>query len=248
MAELTQEQFESVPDFLQGDYEKVGDVYQHKSEIEFSSAKASFKQKMDDIGGKLNTANGELESFKSTQAQAIEDAKRQALEQARTKGEVTDVERIYEEKIQDLTSRMNEKLESERSQKETLLNQSKQSKREALLADARSKLKVFDESAKIFDKVVGSMIDVDPITGKETFLSEDGSATSLDRAGFYDQLEKDPAFARMRKAEVTSTGGMANGNNGAGGPTSTTNQAADTAKQNGDLNGYLSSHLSKVGA
>lgn len=248
MAELTQEQFESVPDFLQGDYEKFGDVYRHKSEVEFESAKASFKQKMNDINGKLSTVAGELDSFKASQAEAIEKAKAEALEQAKSKGEANEIIKRYEEQMADLEKRMGSELESVRAEKEQLLNQSKQSKRDALLADARSKLKVFDESAKIFDRVVGSMIDIDPLTGKETFLNEDGSATSLDRAGFYAQLEKDPAFARMRKAEPPSTGGFAQGNNGASGPTSNKNQAAEAAKQKGDLNGFLSSKLGKVGA
>lgn len=247
MAELTNEQFEQLPEFVRGDYEKVGDNYRHKGEIEFESAKASFKQKMDDLGGKLNATSSELEQFKSSQANAIEQAKKEALEQARTKGDVAAIEKRYQEQMADLESRLGSQLESERAEKQKLLDSSKNSARNSLLAEARSKLKVFDESAKIFDHVVGAMIDIDPITGKETFLSEDGSATSLDRAGFFAQLEKDPAFARMRQAAPPSEGGFAKGSNGtAGGQVE--NPAATEAKQKGDLNGFLKANLANLGA
>lgn len=213
MAELSNEQFEQLPEFVRSDYEKVGDNYRHKSEIEFEGAKASFKQKMDDLGGKLNATSSELQQFKSSQQEAIEAAKKEALEQAKTKGEAKDIIKRYEEQMADLESRLGSELESERAEKQKLLDLSKNSARNSLLAEARSKLKVFDESAKIFNQVVGAMIDIDPLTGKETFLSEDGSATSLDRAGFMAQLEKDPAFARMREASPPSEGGFARGAN-----------------------------------
>jgi len=213
VAELTKEQFEQVPDFLRDDYEQVGDVYRHKAEGKSSALKTS----LNSLNEKLSGVNGELESIRANQSAAIEKAKADALEQARTKGDVATIEKRYQEQMADLERRMGGELELVKAEKEMLLNQSKQSKREALLSEARAKLRVFDESAKIFDRVVGSMIDIDPLTGKETFLSDDGSATSLDRAGFYAQLEKDPAFARMRQAEVTSTGGIAQGNNSRGG-------------------------------
>lgn len=216
MADLTQEQFEKMPEFLHSDYEKVGDVYRHKSE----GKAAALKTSLNSLNEKLNGVTGELDSFKAGQAEAIKKAKDEALETARNKGDVAAIEKRYQEQMADLEKRIGGELESVKAEKEQLLNQSKQSKRESLLADARSKLKVFDESAKIFDRVVGAMIDIDPITGKETFLNEDGSASSLDRAGFYAQLEKDPAFKRMRQGEPTGSGGVAQGSNStAGGAT-----------------------------
>lgn len=240
---LTQEQFDQLPDFVQGDYEKVGEGYQPKAE----GKAAALKSSLNSLNEKLQNVTGDLDSFKAQQAEAIENAKKEALEQARTKGDVAEFEKRYQEQIADLESRLGSELESERAEKQKLLDLSKNSARNSLLAEARSKLKVFDESAKIFNQVVGAMIDIDPLTGKETFLSEDGSATSLDRAGFMAQLEKDPAFARMREASPPSEGGFARGSNGAAsGPIK--NQPAADAKAKGDLTGFLKANLGNIGA
>lgn len=60
--------------------------------------------------------------------------------------------------------------------------------------------------------MIESRIDYDPETGKTIFLNEDGSASSLDLAGFKAEISKSDLYAPVIKASV-NTGGIAKGNN-----------------------------------
>jgi hypothetical protein len=199
---LTKEQYEELPEFVKSDYEQDGETFRHRSE-----------GKLEALKGRMNDLDGKLKSIEEKKAAEIEQAKAEALEQAKTKGEKSEVIKQYEEQMEDLKRRRSEtdaQYEERISQLETTI---KSSARQGALADLRSKLKVFEDSAPVFDKIVGSMIDVDPATGKRVYLGDDGGATSLDDAGFYAQLDKDPAIARLREAQPSAEGGMANGSN-----------------------------------
>lgn len=231
MAELTKDQFDELPDFAKAAFTLSGDKY-------VTVKDAKLKETLDDLDGKYRHVTGELDSLKAGQQAAIERAKAEALEQAKNSGETKEIIKRYDEQMADLQKRFDGQLESERAEKEALAAQIKASKRDALLADVRSKLGIREESAKIFNRYIESMIDIDPVTGKETYLSEDGSATSLDRAGFLSQLESDSAFDHMRKATVPSTGGQAQGNNGTSG--------GGAPRKFEDLSGAELSELRKV--
>ena len=199
---LTKEQYEQLPEFVKSDYEQDGETYRHRSE-----------GKLEALKGRMNDLDGKLKTIEDQKAAEIEQARADALEQARSKGDVSAIEKRYEEQMEDLKRRGSEtqaQYEQRISQLETTI---KSSARQGALADLRSKLKVFEDSAPVFDKIVGSMIDVDPATGKRVYLGDDGGATSLDDAGFYAQLDKDPAIARLREAQPSAEGGMANGSN-----------------------------------
>jgi hypothetical protein len=95
------------------------------------------------------------------------------------------------------------------------------SQRKTYLSDLRAKLKVFEELNPVFDNYVGSRVEVDPITGKRTFLEQGGGATSLDDEGFISELMKDPAISRLRQGSPTGSGGVAEGNTNGGGAAKT---------------------------
>jgi hypothetical protein len=244
VAELSKEVFESLPEVVQGDYELTGNVYTPKSEAGLAEAKASFKQKMDELGGKYQSAEQRLREIETSKADDIRKARDEALQEALSKGQTDEVMKRYEEQMEDLKARAGESENQYKQRIDALETGIKSSKRSEYLGELRAKLDIFPESAKLFDRVVGSMIEINAETGKRTFLSDDGSATSLDDAGFMSQIESDPAFSHLRKAKPTGEGGFANGSNSSGGATdSKTNQAALDAKKSGDLNGFLNASL-----
>lgn len=213
MADLSKEQFDTLPDFVRDDYEQSGDLYVPK----LAGKVASLKDSLNSLDGKYKTTEQQLKQLTDSQKEAIEEAKRQALEGAKSKGDVSAVEKRYQEMLEDSQKRAGETLAERDIRIAKMADTIKGTKRNEILANARAKLKVFDDSKKAFDKLVSGMIDIDPETGKEIYLDENGSATSLDNAGFLAMLEKDQAFSRMREGVPPSTGGMANGSNSNGG-------------------------------
>lgn len=213
MAELTTEQYEQVPDFLKGDYEQVGDTYQHKAE----GKAAALKQSMNSLNDKFNGAQTQINEIEAKRQADIEAAKQQALEEARKSGDWETGEQRYKEMLDDANKRHEAAMAEKQSSFDSLAGTVKASKKEAMLSDFRSKLGVFPESAKLFDTVIGQKIDIDPLTGSAVFLGDDGGATSLDAAGFLQTIESDQAFNHIRKADISGQGGMAQGSNSAGG-------------------------------
>lgn len=213
MAELTQEQYEQLPEFVSGDYEKHGDIYRPKAEGKAEALKGSLNA----LDEKFKSTEQTLKDMQVSQQEAIERAKAEALAEAMKSGDAEAVEKRYQEMMADMKTRHETEIQKVNSSFDTLAGTVKASTKEALLASIRGELQVFDDSAKVFDSVVGGRIDIDPLTGNATFLNDDGSASSLDKAGFVDVLSKDQSFSRMRKGIPSGQGGHANGNNSAGG-------------------------------
>lgn len=212
MAELTQEVYEALPDAAKLVFEKAGDVYIPVSEGKLRA----LKEKMDDLGSRYAQANSRIEEIERSKAQEIENAKAEALKTARSKGDVETIEKRYQEQMADLEKRNGETMKQFEERIAKMSGAIKTKERSLIVGDIAKELKVFDDSGKLFSKMIQDRIDVDPETGKVTFLDENGGATSLDKAGFIAELAKDSAYDRLRQASV-ATGGNANGNNGTGG-------------------------------
>lgn len=230
MSELTQEQFDLVPEFLKADYVKVGEVYQHSS----TGKVAALKKSLDDLDGKIK-------GIEAGKAAEIEQARKEALEKARSKGDVEAIETRYKEQMTDLEKRTGETLK----QYEERMNKMSATAKTGGIDSVVSRLSdlATPEGKKAFQRLVRQRIDYDPETGQYTYLDDSGSATSLDFEGFSKDLEKDPVLAPLLAATfATSGGGNAQGG-GKGGGASKTNQAAEDAKAKGDVNGYLNAVL-----
>lgn len=205
MAELTVEQFEQVPEFLKGDFELSGEVYVAKSELK---AKA-LKQSLNDLDGKYKSAESRIAEIEAKAEENRTKAEQAALEKLKKEGKVDEILADFEKRTSESNAQYEARIEK-------LVGAIKADKRNLVLNDLASELKVFDDSKKLFSKLVQDRIDVDPESGKITYLDENGGATSLDKAGFLAELSKDSGFDRMRQAQP-NTGGMANGNNSGGG-------------------------------
>ena len=124
--------------------------------------------------------------------------------------------RSEDEILADAERRIGETQKQYDERLQRLSNQIKTEKRTAIVADLASELAT-DKGSAAFKRLVASRIDVDAETGKVTFLNDDGSASSLDMAGFKAELMKDASFEPLLKGGVVTFGaGNANGSTGTG--------------------------------
>lgn len=208
---LTKEEYEALPEKARAAFVADGDQY-------VPAKDAKLKQTLDDVDSKYKSAEQrakELEErlsrFEEAKRQEIEKARAEALEAARSKGDVKAIEERYQQQLADLKKRSEESENQYKQRLETLEKQIKADKRNSIVADLCAEL-ANDKGRKAFKALVGSRIDIDPSTGQPIFLDENGSATSLDLAGFKAEIERDDAYAPLLKSGiVTSGGGQAKG-------------------------------------
>ncbi len=220
MAELTQEQFENLPDFIRDDYEQSGDSYVHVGELKA----AKLKQSMNDLDGKLkeqinvnSQISDKMSKFEQLKAQEIEQARKDELEKAKSKGEVDSIEQLYQEQMADLEKRTEQRVRSEVEQEYTV--KELKSKAQLELTDLVHGLRPKNDFAKrlIQDHLKQRQVVED---GKIIYLNEDGSASSLDKAGLLKELQESPMFKSLTSyIPPTVGGGNINGTNGGSAPT-----------------------------
>lgn len=204
MADLNKEQFEQLPDFLKDSYKADGEVYRHESDFKVASLKSS----LDGLDGKLKETTGKLTEYEQKQSERQAEAERKALEKLKSEGKVDEI-------IADAELRIGETKKQFEARIEKMTNQIKTEKRSALVSELSEMATPRGKAA--FKKLIASRIDVDAETGKFTFLNEDGSASSLDLAGFKAELMKDDSLSPLLQADiVTNGGGNLNGNNDGG--------------------------------
>lgn len=203
---LTQEQFETLPDFVKSDYVQHDGAYVPHAEMKVKSLKSS----LDNLDSKLK----EIEAGKAAE---IEAARVKGLEEAKTKGDVLEVEKRYQEQMADAVKRAREE---ERNNVTKELSQKQADTKAAGIADTiGANLAVDKDAAEVVAELIKQRVKVDPETGKEYFLDASGSALSVNRSEFEAMLTKESKFRHLVKANVTTTGaGGFNGNNGGGAP------------------------------
>lgn len=223
MSELTQEQYEELPDYAKDAFAQEGDKY-------IPAKDAKLKGTLNEMDGKYKSAEkraqeleGKLSEYEKTQQAAIEKAKADALEEARKTGDVT----AFEQQMEDLKKRHGETLAERDARIESMSTNIKTEKKNAIVSDLSAEMAV-GGGETAFKLLISSRIDIDPETGKKTYLNADGSASSLDDAGFKAEIKKDPAFSRLIKADVTTSGGGNLNGSGNGGGAPVTGKANGT--------------------
>lgn len=214
---LTQEQFESLPDFVKSDYTEHDGSFVSVAELKVGKLKES-----------LNGLDSKLKEFEKNESAKLEAARAEALEKLKKDGKVDEILADAEKRIGETKAGYEERLQR-------MTAAIKTEKRTALVADLAGELAT-DSGSKAFKRLVSDRIDVDAETGKVTFLNEDGSASSLDFAGFKAELLKDDSFAPLLKAGVvTKGGGNAQGSTGAGGASSVGNLGGSRSEREAAL-------------
>jgi uncharacterized protein YjbJ (UPF0337 family) len=242
MADLTAEQFKEVPEFLQGDYEQVGEVYRHVGEIKAEKLKGSLNDLDSKTKAQLGELSDKLTEFEKGQQEKIEAAKKEALEKAKSSGDVEAIEKRYQEQMADLEKRVAEKTRAEVTKEFTEKTAGEKAK--SIAAQIAAEQAVDADSRETLQEILERRVKVDPETGREIYHDDQGGALSLDRAGFIAEVvKKSPRYARLIKSGVvTNSPGGVNGP-GNGGASPAANEKAESAKKNRDLNGFLQAHL-----
>ena len=218
MSELTQEQYEQLPDFVKGDYEEQDGKFVSVGELKAAKLKQSLNEVDSKYKTQLNEVNEKLSTFEQQQKTAIEKARQEALEEARNKGDVAAIEKRYQEQMADLEKRTAERVRGE-VDKEYSLKFAKQNAEKELLSIV-SALKPVDEDAADLLKIdLGRKQQVTE-DGKIIYLNDDGSASTLDSKGFIEQAKKQARYKRLIQADHFVNGGeKMNGSNGGSAPT-----------------------------
>jgi hypothetical protein len=209
------ENIEDLPESMRGDFvesERDGKKgYQHKDTIALANAMKHAKAEREQLKEKLS-------AFEASQQSAIEKAKADALEEARTKGDVKAIEERYQQQMADLERRVREE------ERGVVLKEigEKTSKEKAIsIADQIGAALGVDEFAgQNISDLIRSRVTVDAATGKEVYYDAKGSALSVDKKGFMAELKKDPRFKLLIKSETSTTGGGRTQGSGGGGASS----------------------------
>jgi hypothetical protein len=201
---LTQEQFETLPEYVKGDYVQHEGAYVPQAELKVKGLKSS----LDNLGSKLK----EIEAGKAAE---IEAARAKGLEEAKTKGDVAEVEKRYQEQMEDAVKRARE---DERSSVTKELSQKQADTKASGIADTiGANLAVDKDAAEVIAELIKQRVKVDPETHKEYFLDASGSALSVNRSEFEAMLTKEGKFKHLVKAAIATNGaGGANGSNSGG--------------------------------
>lgn len=218
------ENIDDLPEVLKADFiesERDGKKgYQHKDTVALSNALASQKTKLDELRGKLT-------EFEAEKSKEIEAARLKALEEARNNKDVDAIEKRYQEQMADL-----EKRTAERVRGEVLKEVSAQraaEKADVISSEISAEFAVNASATKMLKMFVSRLVKVGEDDGKDFYLDENGGATSLSRAGFIDELYKNPEVNFLLKNRVPTTGGGAA--NGGGLPANHAGKWSDYTEQ-----------------
>ena len=242
MPDLTKDQFDQLPEFVRDDYKEVDGVYKHAGMMKV-------KQTANDLDSRLKARDQEfselserMTTFEQDQQRKIDEAKEEALKNAKTQGDVDKIEEIHAQQMKDLETRVEQrtrdKVATETAQARAV---EKANTTAARIAGAKA---IDEDSRELLEEAIAKRIKPDE-QGNVIFLNEDGTASSLDENGFIAEIEQSKRYKRLLKAVPTTTGGgMANGSGNGGGRTAeVTNTAAEDAKKKGDIHGYLNAAI-----
>lgn len=202
MTDLTQSQFDELPEFIKTDYQQDGEVFRHSSEFKAAKLKSS----LNDLDFKLKETNNKLSDYEKGQAERQSAAEKKALDKLMAEGKTKEI-------LEDVERRNNETKAQYEARIEKITQAYKQDKINMTVAEL-SELAT-DKGKSAFKRLIKSRIDVDIENNKVTFLNDDGSASSLDLAGFKAELLADESYSPLLKANIpTHGGGNANGSSG----------------------------------
>lgn len=199
MSDLTLEQFEQLPDFVQSDYQEVDGVYKHAGMVKL---KTSLNEVDTKYKGQLGELNERLSSFEETKKAEIEAAKTEALANAKSKGEVDKIEAHYEELLRDAETRSYEKGRAEAASEFKL--QSAKQQAATLAIKIAAKLAINSDAQQDLEDLISLRVKPDE-SGNITFYNRDGSASTMTESEF--EAEVKARHKRLVKGETTTQGG-----------------------------------------
>lgn len=219
MSELTQEQYDGLPDYAKEAFAQDGEKWIPAKDAKLKSTLDNLDKEYKTAAQKAAELEGKLSEYTSKEAERTKAAQDAAFEKMKKEGKIDEI-------LEDQRKRF-EAERAELTEKMTKTQQSVSRKAiDSIASDLAAKVAT-DKGRALVKKEIASRVQYDPEQDKYTFLGEDGSATSLDLAGFEQELVKSETLAPLIKAEV-STGGK-----GAGGMDKSAGGAGVTGKLGG---------------
>lgn len=185
---------------------------------------AKLKSTLNDLDAKFKKLEEEsrrkdetLSEYEKRKQEELEAAKAEALEKAKSSGDVKGLEERLRQEMEDAKKQT---AEQTRQQVLAEINQERaQEKSQSLAAQVGAELGVDSPSGEVIATLIAGRIGYDWENKKYLFSDENGSAISVDKAGFIERLKKESRLARLIKSDVvTHGGGNANGSNGGRAP------------------------------
>ncbi|WP_428615800.1 hypothetical protein [Pseudoalteromonas sp.] len=229
MSDLTQEQYEQLPDFVKSDYTEVDGVYKHAGMMKVKGTLNELDSKLKARDSEFSQLSEKLSSIEQQQAEKIEQARKDALEQAKSKGDIAAIEQRYQEQMQDLEKRTAERVRQEVQQEYTLKEVQNKAKLE--LNEIVHALKPKDEFAKrLIEDHLRTRQKVEE--GRIIYTNDDGSASTLDYKGLIAELQESPMFKPLSSyTPPASGGGLINGSKGGSAPVAKNDVKANLEKR-----------------
>lgn len=229
MSDLTQEQYEQLPDFVKSDYTEVDGVYKHAGMMKVKGTLNELDSKLKARDNEFSQLSEKLSSIEQQQAEKIEQARKDALEQAKSKGDIAAIEQRYQEQMQDLEKRTAERVRQEVQQEYTLKEVQNKAKLE--LNEIVHALKPKDEFAKrLIEDHLRTRQKVEE--GRIIYTNDDGSASTLDYKGLISELQESPMFKPLSSyTPPASGGGLINGSKGGSAPVAKNDVKANLEKR-----------------
>lgn len=189
---------------------------------------------------KLKEVGQELDNYKATESERIEKAKQEALDKARTSGDVEAIEKRYQEQMQDLKRRTEEETRQAVTKEFALKEVENTAKTQ--LNEIVFGLKPKDDFSKqlMIDHLKNRQKVED---GKIIYLNNDGGASSLDHKGLLKELQESGLFKSLSSYVPPSQGGGNINGTTSGSGAAQVNQKAEDAKKKGDLKGFLDASI-----
>lgn len=201
---LTTEQYEALEESLKAEFELHDGAYVNVDSLKVAGLKSS----LDNLDKKMRDEKAEREA--ETQ-RLIEEAREQALEEAKSKNNTDEILRIEREKLEDESRRIESSREELIAIKTDMANEKLTN-----IIDSLSN-HVVSHLVPAFRSVIKNFIHVDVDTREVTFKNDDGSASSLNFDQFIEDLAKRKTFEPFMKGKTpTEGGGLAEGGNGGG--------------------------------
>ena len=219
MKELNEEQYNQLPEFVQEDYVLDGDSYKHAGVLKMKGTLNDLNGKLESQKGEYNQLNSRLSEFEQNKKAEIEKARADALEQAKNKGEVADIEKLYEERIADAEKRAAELARAEvtKEYEQKSLKQTADMELTEIVAGLKPK---DDFSARLIRDHLQARRTIED--GKIIYFNEDGGASSLDKNGLLAELRDSGKFNALSSYEpIVQGGGNLRGSDGSGAPSGT---------------------------
>ena len=208
---LTKEEYNNLPEKAKNAFVLDDDQY-----VPVKDAK--LKSTLDDLDGKCKTAEQrakELEqrlaSFEEAKKAELAAEREKALADAKKANNIDEILRIEREQAEDGKRRA---IDEAKGQWQREMSEKEAAQRAASLAKEIALIIAVDEaSAELIELSIRSRINSDVDLKKDIFSDRSGSALSVDKSGFAELLAKEPQFARLVKANISTAGtGGANGN------------------------------------